>query len=67
MTPERIRRAAEVLRQEAQTLKRSYSAGGNGEWSKPEDGEDIMEGIARENHDEMIELAGELELLARRS
>ncbi len=50
-----------MLREEAECLKRSYSAGGDGEWSKPEDGEDITEGIARESHDEMLALAEELE------
>jgi hypothetical protein len=56
-----VTRAAEILREEAQTLKSSYSSGGDGEWSKPEDGEDIMEGIARENHDEMLAVAAALD------
>lgn len=62
MSPERIRRAAEILRSEAQVLKRSF-AGGGGDWSAPAE-ISVTECVARENHDEMLALAIELDLLA---
>lgn len=59
MTPTH-RRAAEILREEADVIKRSYAAGGNGEWSLPDE-EDIPEGQAHIRHDEMLALAEALE------
>lgn len=59
MTPERIKRAAEVLRGEALCLRKSHTVSGF-DWddSTPEDVH------ARECHDEMLALAIELEALA---
>jgi hypothetical protein len=61
MTPEQIRRAAEVLREQARLMKDSETIWPSNEWSPDTDAEYIAE------HDEMIGLAIALDLLAEPS
>lgn len=56
MTPARLQRAAEVLREEAEALRLSHTV--SGEWPKVLD---RIDASARASHDEMLELAAELE------
>lgn len=63
MTPDHIRRAAEVLRDEALCLKESYGRPPEFEWPANVD-DDSASCKAREDHDEMLALAAGLERLA---
>lgn len=63
MTPERIRRAAEILREEAQTLASSHRV--MDRWPTPGDPfYEPCDDTARQSHDEMLALSIQLDLLA---
>lgn len=63
MRPDRLRRAAEIPREEAKCLADSHTV--EGRWLTPEDRRyDQFDERARESHDEMLGLAIELDMLA---
>lgn len=61
MTPARILRAAQMLRDQADELARGHCIHSGDDFVWPADDDDSR---ARADHDEMIALAGELEELA---
>lgn len=60
MKPERMRRVVEILREEAQCLKESYGTPPDFDWPKPA-WDTCGAEEAKASHDEMLELAVELE------